>query len=226
MVLIAGGEQAGSDADKHEISHPRSRKNTQRYPIGKVGSDSSFLCAYQKWHTDTVHEIDMVKAQKMGLKIVPTFSYAVVHFGSIPAECMATVVGHGQTISCERPSDATLNDPAIQADVRASGTRLLDKDQEQKWLDLIRSCVSFIFQSPTKHELTKEPFQCQEKGEEVDERTEERHREQGHTGITEVGVVDEVTQCEVCDEHNGKGKYFWLVWIIFARITSRKRRKR
>ena len=55
------------------------------------------------WHTDTVHEIELVKAQDMGLQFFQTFSYAVVHFGYIPAECIARVVGDDQTILYERP---------------------------------------------------------------------------------------------------------------------------
>ena len=81
-----------------------------------------------------------------------TFSYAVFHFGDILAECTARAVGHDQTILYERPSEVTPNDPAIQADVRASGDRLFDQDQQQKRLDLIRSCVR---SAKKKNELTK-----------------------------------------------------------------------
>ena len=45
-----------------------------------------------KWHTDTTYEIDLVKAQNMGLQIYPPFSYAVVEFGDVPADCVARLV--------------------------------------------------------------------------------------------------------------------------------------
>ena len=100
----------------------------------------------------TIYEIDLIKARDTGLQFYRTFSDAVVHFGDIPADCFARVVGHDQTILHERPSEAA---PPIQADVRASGGRLPDKDQQQKRLDLIRSRVNFGFQSPDKEEKTK-----------------------------------------------------------------------
>ena len=46
---------------------------------------------------------------------------------------------------------------AIQADVRASGDRLFDQDQQQKRLDLIRNGVDSILQSPNEDVLTKDP---------------------------------------------------------------------
>ena len=58
---------------------------------------------HHKWHTDIVYEIGLVKEQKMVLKFFHDFSCAVVHFGDIPAECIARVVGHDQTIMYERP---------------------------------------------------------------------------------------------------------------------------
>ena len=70
----------------------------------------------------------------MGLTIVQTFSYAVVHFGDFPATCTARVVGHDQTVLYERPSEVTLNGPAIEEDARAAGGRLLDQVQQQRKL--------------------------------------------------------------------------------------------
>ena len=60
----------------------------------------------------------------MGLKYNQTFSYVVVHFGDIPAQRIARVVGHDQTISYERPSKVAPHASAILADSRASGDRL------------------------------------------------------------------------------------------------------
>ena len=63
----------------------------------------------------------------MGLKLYQTFSYAVAHFADIPADCISRVVGHDRTILYERPPTSAPHVPAIQADARASGDRLLDQ---------------------------------------------------------------------------------------------------
>ena len=104
----------------------------------------------EKWHTDTNCGNYLVKAQEVGLNVHQTFSYAVVHIGDIPAECMARVVGHDHATQFETVSEVTLKDPAIQADFRASGDRLFDQDQQRKRLDLIRSCVDFVWHLQTK----------------------------------------------------------------------------
>ena len=54
--------------------------------------------AHHKWQIETVDEIGVVRAQDMGLKIFESYSFIVVHFGDSPAECIARVVGHDQTI--------------------------------------------------------------------------------------------------------------------------------
>ena len=59
------------------------------------------------------------------------------HFGDVPAECVARDVGHDRKILYERPLQVAPHAPAIQADFRASGDRLLDQGQQQKRLDLI-----------------------------------------------------------------------------------------
>ena len=79
---------------------------------------------HHKWHTDTICEIDLVKAQDMCLKFYHTFSFAVVHFGDVPAECIERVVGHDRTILYERPSEVAPHERAIQEDFGASGGRL------------------------------------------------------------------------------------------------------
>ena len=63
----------------------------------------------------------------MGLNLYQTFIYAVVHFGDVPAECVARVVGHDQTILLERPLEVAPHAPAIQADFSESGDRLLNR---------------------------------------------------------------------------------------------------
>ena len=124
------------------------RKKAKRYPIGKVSSTQLVPYVHNKWHTDTVHEMVLVVAQDTGLKRCPTFSCARVHVGDIPATCVARVVGNHQAILMERQSEVAPHAPAIQADVRASGDRLLDQDQQQKVLDLMESCFNFMLQSP------------------------------------------------------------------------------
>ena len=94
--------------------------------------------------------------------------------------------------------------PAIHGDVRVSGGRSLDQDQNRKRLDLNGSCAHFIVQYPKENEPTKELNEHQEKkkGTEVDERTVDLYNRQGNTDITE----HETTQCENCKEHIAKGK--------------------
>ena len=108
-------EQAGSDADKHVTSRPRIRKKARRYPVGKVGSHSSFLTITTREVATSFVKLIWSKAQEIGVKPYQTFSYAVVHIGDSPAECIAGVVQHNQTILYERSSEVTLNDTANQA---------------------------------------------------------------------------------------------------------------
>ena len=83
-----------------------------------------------------------------------------------------------------------------------------------------RKCVNFISQSPTKDEITNELLQFQEKGTEVDERTAELYSLQGNIDITEVVVVDEMTQCKTCLEHNAKGKPFCACGLILQELSA------
>ena len=72
----------------------------------------------QPWHTNTIYDIDLVTAHDMGLKIYQTFSDAVVHFGDVPAECITRVVGHNETILCERQSEVAPHDCVTQGNNR------------------------------------------------------------------------------------------------------------
>ena len=96
--------------------------------------------APHKRHTDAFYELDLAKAQDTGLQFYQNFSYAVVHFGDVPAECIARGLGHEQTILYVRPCRS--------ADFRASGGRLLHSDQKQKRLDLVRKLCQFHLQNP------------------------------------------------------------------------------
>ena len=78
--------------------------------------------------------------------------------------------------------------PAIQADFRASGDRLLDPDQQQKRLDLIRNCVNSILQLPHRKMFEEILRQYQEKyGGGL------THSGVVHTDITELVVIVEKT---------------------------------
>ena len=79
-----------------------------------------------------------------GWEILSNISCAVVHFGDISAQCIGTIVENDQTFSSERPLGDAPHAPANQEDVRASGDRLLDPDQQQKRLNLIKNGVDAI----------------------------------------------------------------------------------
>ena len=142
----------------------------------------------------------------------------VVHLGDIPAECIARVVGHEQTVSDEVPSVVALAIQAIHTDFCASGDRLLEKKNNIRTkFGLIQFCVNFVLHCPNQDELTKGPLQYQEKGTEVVAHTAELQSKEGNTDIT-----DETAQCEKCKEHNAKRKVFLHMWSNFAGIISRK----
>ena len=144
--LIAGGtgRKEGRQACCFPAAHPQESKGA---PDRRSWEPQFVPYEHHKWHTNTIYGIDLVKAQEMGLKCFQSFSYAVVHFGDIPAPCMARVVGPDQTIVFERPSVVTPNAPAIRAVFRAWGGRLLDQDQQKKGLDFIRDCADFVLES-------------------------------------------------------------------------------
>ena len=157
------GRKAGTQSCYLSAAHPQQSKAV---PDQKSWQQQLVPHVHHKWHIDKVYDIDFLKAQEIGLKLYKTFSCAVVHTGDTPAECIEKVVGHDQTKLCERPSEVTPNDPAIRADVRASGDQMLDQGQQQKTLDLKGNCVNFILQS-----LHKDQYQQQ--GTEMDKRTAE-----------------------------------------------------
>ena len=88
-------EQAAKNADQHIVSEPRILRKAEEYLITTSGNYRSFFTFIT---TDTVYDIDLVSAQDLGLKFYQPFSYAVVHFRDIPADCTARVVGHDDTI--------------------------------------------------------------------------------------------------------------------------------
>ena len=110
-------EWAEKKAESHVTSQPRIRSKARRYLIRKVGNHRQLvLYVHHKWQTDTIYETNLLKAQDMCLKAYQTFSYAVVHFGDVRAECSARVVGHDQPFLHARPSEvgrtARTSDPS------------------------------------------------------------------------------------------------------------------
>ena len=141
--LTAGGRnrQKRRQTGMSVLSRASARKQSGIRPEKLAATDRSLRSSQVPYRHD-FKKIDLVKAQVICLKFHQTFSYAVVHFGDIPAERNAGVVGHDQTILCERRSEVALHAPAIQADFRASGDRLLDQDQQQVRLDLFRNVLT------------------------------------------------------------------------------------
>ena len=134
------------------------------------------------------------QSMRKGCKNISNIQLCCCSLRRHSAECMASVVGRNQTVLHERPSGVAPHAPPIQADVRASGGRSLDSDQQQKRLNFIRNCANSIFASPSQKELETTFLQYQEKGAEVDAHTAELYSKQGNTYINEL-VIDETTQC-------------------------------
>ena len=99
-----------------------------------------------------------------------SFSHAFVYFG---AECIARVAGQDATVFHERPHEVAPHTPPIQECLEASGDWLLDSDQKQKRLDLIRNCVHSFVQTAHRKELDEDVLSVSKKRAEVHERTAE-----------------------------------------------------
>ena len=70
-----------------------------------------------------------MQAQRVGVQLYQTFTHAD-HFGDIPADCIARVVGHDATNLYDRPPEVAPHAQArqdIQPDLCAFGDRLLDR---------------------------------------------------------------------------------------------------
>ena len=65
-------------------------------------------------------------------------------------------------------------------------------------------------------------LEYQEKGTEVNTRTAALYSKQGSTDLTELMVVDEMTQCQVCREHNAEGKSFCKRGPFLQELSSEK----
>ena len=112
----AGVTQEGRKADKHVTSRPHILHKAKQYLIRQVVNHRSFLTFITSGIPTQCYEIDLFKAQEKGLKFNQPFSFAVVHVGDSPTECLARVAPHA---------------PTIQADFRASGDRLLDQSHQE-----------------------------------------------------------------------------------------------
>ena len=142
--LIAGGN-AGNKADTHVTSRPRILNKVKQYLIREVGNHLS-LPTYHKWLSAQFMTLDwskQIKAEDIGEKCIHlSVRLLFVHFGDIPAECIARIVGDDQTILYERPSEAAPHAPAIQADFRASGDRFMRNLTEKSLTHAVCSCKS------------------------------------------------------------------------------------
>ena len=145
--LIAGG--IGRKEGRHawfSAAHPQESKAA---PERKSWEPQLVPYFHHKWHTDTIYDIDLVKAKEMDLKCNQTFSYAVVHFGR-HSSSMFCKSRYNHTNNYERPPEVAPHALAIQADVRAPGDQLFDQEQQHKRLDLIRSGVDSLYNLRTK----------------------------------------------------------------------------
>ena len=221
--MIAGrtSKKEGREACLFSAAHPQQSKAV---PDRKSCQPRIVPSVHHKWHTETVCEDDLVKAKDVGLKFYETLSYADVHFGQVPSECFARVDGHEQTILHERPLEVAPHAPAIQADVRASGGRLLNKGQQQKKGPISSKIFLSFYKHLTEKSFKKNCFSIKKKGMEVNARTAELYSEQCNTDITELAVIDETTQCEKCKEHNAEGKSFCICGFILQASSAEKRK--
>ena len=72
---------------------------------------------------------------------------------------------------------------------------------------------------PIKMSWQKNYFSFKIKGTEEDERTTELYSKQGNTDITELVGIDEMTQSEICKEHNAKERSCCKVRVKPSRAT-------
>ena len=80
-------------------------------------------------------------------------------------------------------------------------------------LDLIRSCVHFILQS--SNGANQKDFSSVQKILMWTKRTAKLHGSHGNTDITELMVIDEMTQCEMSTEYKTEGTSFGSGSILF-----------
>ena len=148
--LIARGT-AGKKSETHVTAQPCIRKEAEWYVLGNVESHSSFFTFHRTWHFETLCETYLVKAQKMG-------THSVKH--SVMLFTLQTTQQNAQQEFSEMIGQSCVKDhqeshQAIWQYKQMSVHRVTDRDRQQRRLDLIRSCVNFILQSPNKDELTK-----------------------------------------------------------------------
>ena len=202
LIAEGIGREEGRRACYFSAAHPQKSKAV---PHLKNRQPQLVLSVHQKWHTDTIYEIDLINAQEMGLTYFQSFSYVVFHFGDIPAECIiARVVGYDQTILHERRSEVAPHTLARQEDFRASGGRLHDPDHKH----LTEKSLKKIYL-----------LQYQEKGSEVNARTAEWHSAQGNADLSDLMVIDDLVQCKACKIHS-KWKVLLHMWSTLQELPA------
>ena len=133
LIAEGIGRKEGTQAWYFPAAHPQKSKAVLDR---KSWKPQIVPHVHHKWHTATIYEIDLVKTQQMRLQFHQTFSYSVAHVGDVPAECIARVVGHDQTIKSRT---------ARNGNPTRCLTDCLTQTKKQKRLDLIRNCVISIF---------------------------------------------------------------------------------
>ena len=121
--LIAGGiGRKGGQECYLSAAYPQKSMAVRDH---KSWKPQSVPYVHHKWHTDTVYEIDLVKAPEMYLKVYHAFNDAVFILETFQQNQLQESVGYDQTVLCKRFSGVAPHAPAIQEHVRASGDRLL-----------------------------------------------------------------------------------------------------
>ena len=103
------------------LSRASSEKAGQ-YFIRQVGNHRSLLHVYHKWHTDTISDIDLVKAQEMCQHIPPNIHLCWCSFLETFQQNELQESLYTMKRSCaKRPSEVAPHAPALEEYFRASG---------------------------------------------------------------------------------------------------------
>ena len=173
---------------------------------------------HHKWHADTVWS-----KHTEGSKFISTTSVMLlVTSKTIQQNALQDQLGTIKGSCTKDRQKSRRTHQENQADFCASGDRLLDRDQQQKRLDLPKNCVSSILQAPQREELDEQLFQNQDKRTKVDARTAEKNSKQGNIDTTELAVIDETTQCEVVQRTHAKGKTCCTCGVILQELSAGK----
>ena len=180
--LISGGlgRKEGRQACHFSAAHPQ---------------QSNAVLDQKSWQPQiaTIYGIGLFQAQHMGLKFFPTFSDVFVHFGDVPAERLARVVEHVQTMLSSTKDHQKSHRTHRQSEHMSvhQVTDCLTQINNNRG-SISSGMGKFHFQALHGKNLKKKCFSIK-KGTEVDARTAELYSKQGNTDLTELVVSDETT---------------------------------